>query len=362
MQRKLGNLQEANALLQNAMQEVEQAVAAATSQRSRRVTLLESPYLRARAMQIVIGHDLGHTNSKAMAEAENILIAQLAKSCRGLPPQECDVLYGRAGALQVIFFLRQCLGNDKIGTRVALQLADEIIREGQRYAAQYNQLGLPLLWEWHETKYLGAAHGVVGILHTLLCLRADELAVLNERYGLHEAIRQTIQALSQYYSFPSGNLDSSIKSPSHGTSRTDRLVHWCHGAPGHILLLIKAHEFFEDDHFKQQAMELAQGVVWKRGLLRKGVGLCHGISGNAYTLLAVARANNNDNQGRTMTARAHAFARFAWDNLADLEGVPDAPYSLYNGLGALCTLFLDLLQQADEDSGRLARFPLYDFV
>jgi lantibiotic modifying enzyme len=28
-------------------------------------------------------------------------------------------------------------------------------------------------------------------------------------------------------------------------------------------------------------------VIWKRGLLRKGYGICHGVSGNAYTFLAL---------------------------------------------------------------------------
>ena len=28
-------------------------------------------------------------------------------------------------------------------------------------------------------------------------------------------------------------------------------------------------------------------VVWERGLLRKGYGLCHGVSGNTYTFIAL---------------------------------------------------------------------------
>jgi hypothetical protein len=33
----------------------------------------------------------------------------------------------------------------------------------------------------------------------------------------------------------------------------------------------------------------ASDVVWERGLLKKGVGLCHGISGNAYLFLYLFR-------------------------------------------------------------------------
>lgn len=359
-QTTLGNLQESNRLLQEALQAVDRAVAvcATPSHRSRRprVTLLESPYFGARAMQIVIWNDLGMT-SKAVAEADHLIERELSEACRVLLAKECDVLYGRAGALQVILFLRQCLGNDEIGKTTALQLADEICQEGLRYAARDRKLGLPLLWEWHETQYLGSAHGVVGILHTLLCLHANELAILNERYNIHEKIKQTIQALN-LYALPSGNLDSSIKAITR-TGRTDRLVHWCHGAPGHILLLIKGYEVYKEDSLKQHAIQLADDIVWKRGLLRKGIGLCHGISGNAYPLLAIARVMDDSSIRRSMmTARAHAFARFGLKKLDELEGVPDAPYSVYNGLGGLCTLFLDLLV----DGGVNARFPLYDFA
>ena len=35
----------------------------------------------------------------------------------------------------------------------------------------------------------------------------------------------------------------------------------------------------------EAAENLATEKVWKEGLLQKGLGLCHGVSGNAWTLL-----------------------------------------------------------------------------
>lgn len=35
----------------------------------------------------------------------------------------------------------------------------------------------------------------------------------------------------------------------------------------------------------EEAETMARDCVWKEGLLRKGLGLCHGISGNAWPLL-----------------------------------------------------------------------------
>ena len=42
----------------------------------------------------------------------------------------------------------------------------------------------------------------------------------------------------------------------------------------------------EDDNF-MSAAKLACDNIWNNGLLRKGHGLCHGTSGNAYSFLAM---------------------------------------------------------------------------
>lgn len=335
--RQLGHTTKSNQLLREARQCVDRL-----SHRSGRVTLLESPWVGARALQIAVLHDLGETTEATTAARD--LAEQLRQACRALPPAECDVLYGRAGALHALLFVRRVLLNAAMGHEVVLQLAEEIVNEGRRYAERHPHCGLPLLWKWHDTKYLGAAHGVVGILHTLLCLEPNELTILDERHGIHRAIKESIQGLERHC-WPSGNLDSSVK-PKHGV---DRLVHWCHGATGHILLLMRAHEIYGDENYQRHAIQLARNVVWPRGLLKKGAGLCHGISGSAYALLAASR--NDD----SLVDCAHAFVRFALDNLDQLQVVPDQPFSLYNGVAGLCTLLIDLL---DEDSP--PRFPLYD--
>jgi hypothetical protein len=55
------------------------------------------------------------------------------------------------------------------------------------------------------------------------------------------------------------------------------------------------------------------------------VGLCHGISGNGYALLALARATG---EARWLSA-AQAFALYAARNWEQLAVVPDRPASLY---------------------------------
>ena len=45
---------------------------------------------------------------------------------------------------------------------------------------------------------------------------------------------------------------------------------------------------FGDRHYLDAAAACGE-VVWERGLLYKGYGLCHGVSGNAYTFLQLYR-------------------------------------------------------------------------
>jgi lantibiotic modifying enzyme len=247
-----------------------------------------------------------------------------------------------------VLWLRSELREPMLGSDLAMRLAVEIVAEGREYALELSEAGLPLLWVWHESWYLGAAHGISGILQSLLALVASELQRLDRQLGgkVHDDIQGTIDKL-QEHCFASGNLDSSIHTPSR-KSRSDRLVQWCHGAPGRVLLLLQAHRVYGRDDYLQRATHIANDVMWPRGLLRKGVGLCHGIAGNAYSLLELGRYDAQ------FVRKAEYFAEFAPDHLPELESVPDRPYSLYEGLAGLGVLVLDLLSSPLD-----ARFPLY---
>ena len=59
-------------------------------------------------------------------------------------------------------------------------IASQIIEEGLLYAAA-RDIGMPLLWEWHESQYLGAAHGVTGILYMLLSLNESERQQMDKK-------------------------------------------------------------------------------------------------------------------------------------------------------------------------------------
>ena len=308
-----------------------------------RVSLLEGT-CGAKALQCAILHHLGAFDDEN--EEINNMLLFLRETCRTLPATECEVLYGRAGALQAILFLRHELQNDSIGFEVAVNLASDIVKAGI-VCSKRARSSLPLLWEWHGNFYLGAAHGVVGILQMLLSLQPNELDSLDQEVNgsIRHLIRRTIDGL-EGLCFPSGNLQSSI-----GSDR-DRLVHWCHGATGHVLLLTRASKVFQSPAYLERAKVSGENVLMQRGLLRKGVGLCHGISGSAYALLSIGRTSNDE----IWIQRAKSFAQFALDHFQELEGVPDRPFSLFEGCAALAVLLLDLCNPEE------SAFPLYEFL
>ena len=91
----------------------------------------------------------------------------------------CEVLYGRAGLLYALLYLRNSIQDNGQQERTPLEnlisdttisrLVDCIVFRGKR-GANHLSLGFggsssavnipPLMWSWHGKRYLGAAHGV----------------------------------------------------------------------------------------------------------------------------------------------------------------------------------------------------------
>ncbi|CAM9962804.1 unnamed protein product [Pylaiella littoralis] len=217
-------------------------------------------------------------------------------------------------------------------TAAAAQLAAAAKAAG---ASDDSEYGGVLTYEWHAKMYLGAARGVSGILFVLMqALQTVYGASLlvearaGEGTGTEDLppqaaeqlylIRSTVDAVSNTV-LPEGNF------PSTPVSADDRLVQWCHGASGVIPMLTKAHEVFEDDRYLEMARYSSE-AVWKRGLLTKGNGICHGVAGNGYAFLSLRKADGTD--GRHLH-RARRFAGFAAS--AVLGPNPSAGANAYRG-------------------------------
>lgn len=201
--------------------------------------------------------------------------------------------------------------------------------------------GGALLWQWHGKHYLGAAHGVSGILMALLDAHTQRLS-----QDVLGCIHTTIDYLHSLR-LPSGNYPTQP-----GKQDADRLVQWCHGASGILLLLVRAYDVFGEPKYLAWA-EMAADVVWSRGLLKKGNGLCHGVAGNAYCFLALFRCTDND----IHLHRARVFALAAQDDMVTKnQDTPDHPLSLFEGHTGLLALYIDLLV----GDPSLARFPAFE--
>ena len=59
--------------------------------------------------------------------------------------------------------------------------------------------------------------------------------------------------------------------------------------------LLLAHQVWgcETDKYLVSARRGGE-AVWSRGLLKKGLGLCHGVAGNVYTFLHIYQATGEE--------------------------------------------------------------------
>jgi hypothetical protein len=168
-------------------------------------------------------------------------------------------LYGRAGYLYLLRLARSGFqGDSKTQHLINLTVRKTVNRI----------LSAHQPWVWHGKEYLGAAHGVFGILTQIILSAPSTSNDLEEMLSQHLDIQ-----------YPSGNFPSSMPAGS------DRLVQFCHGAPGVILSLRAMRPHFPSLQPKiDHAIKAAQADVWKRGVLTKQPCLCHGIAGNALAL------------------------------------------------------------------------------
>ncbi|CAG8638468.1 11704_t:CDS:2 [Paraglomus brasilianum] len=209
--------------------------------------------------------------------------------------------------------------SDKIN-QIISSIFDAIIENGSRTASDSGlSAKTPLIWKWHETFYLGAAHGAAGILTVLLSF-PDKVC------EYRDIIKRAIDFVLFETRGENGNWMSSLD-----RGKTD-LVQFCHGAPGIAFLACRAYEVFKEARYLEIAAEAAM-FVHDYGILRKGVGLCHGVSGNAYVFLILFKITNERKYLEWTVEFMDACLQ--WEQLTK-EGqfrVPDRPWSVWEGLG-----------------------------
>ncbi|GAB5358065.1 hypothetical protein AAMO2058_000427000 [Amorphochlora amoebiformis] len=83
------------------------------------------------------------------------------------------------------------------------------------------------------------------------------------------------------------------------------------GSGGAVFLFLQARRVLGDpgDTFLNAARK-AGDAVWERGLIRQGMGIIKGVSGNAYAFLALARAEEDEDKSNLWIQRARLFGAF----------------------------------------------------
>ncbi|UJR21879.1 hypothetical protein I4U23_024952 [Adineta vaga] len=269
---------------------------------------------------------------------EKILSMKKQALSRSIPD---EYLYGRAGYLYTLMYLRRELGYDVIDSQHITDIFEAMIKSGEKYARETGSPS-PLMYIWHKTEYMGAAHGVSGIVYLLLKITTHE-SFAHLRSYVDSHLIPTIEFLKSKR-LSSGNYMSS------SDSKSDKLVQWCHGASGFVYLFVSAYQVTENSSYIDLALS-AGDVIWQRGILTKGYGICHGTAGNGYVFLNLYHATND----LKWLHRAIKFADFCYDyGKHNISNTPDSPYSLFEGLAGTIYYMADILSPSQ------SRFPAFE--
>uniref|UniRef100_A0A183IXE9 LanC-like protein 2 n=1 Tax=Soboliphyme baturini TaxID=241478 RepID=A0A183IXE9_9BILA len=229
------------------------------------------------ACRAAVSYRLGDVEKSKQAVKSILKLADLVVEDTELPD---ELLFGRAGYLYSLLFVTREIDRDAVSGEVVTQVVEAIIGSGKKLASQVKS-SCPLMYMWHESYYLGAAHGLAGIFFQLM-----RSPMIMSEPNLRHMVEQSVEYLMKLR-LPSGNYPSSLHS-----REKDKLIHWCHGAPGFLHMFLQAFEVYGKETYILEAQSCAD-VIWQRGMLRKGYGLCHGVAGNGYGFLMLYKRTRN---------------------------------------------------------------------
>lgn len=243
-----------------------------------------------------------------------------------------EFLVGRAGYLAGLLWLQSELGCNVLEEPAVNAMLDAMVESGQKYAHEHKS-PVPLMYQYYKTEYLGAAHGLSGILQMMLSFPAW----LSSRPQAKELIRKSVDVLLTLQT-SSGNFPCAMDELGGQRHPDDELVHWCHGAPGTVYLLARAYMVFQDKKYLEACIKCGE-VTWLKGLLKKGPGICHGVAGSGYVFLTLYQLTRDP----IHLHRAQQFCSFIYSREFRQARTPDSPYSLYEGLSGTVHFIVDLM-------------------
>ena len=284
---------------------------------------------------------------------------------------EVELLYGTTGYLYSLLFLKKYIMSLKqddidniIGKDMNKILDDNIayifnilLNNGINHLKNYDWnkcLLFPFPVKSKRSQlYLGAAHGLIGAMYMLLStlkffpyLSTKELVFNSEKITISQLLLNNIKYIQTLQIKSTGNFPSDVTGEDKGDC-----VHFCHGCIGAVHLFLLAEEFYPNNNFKETAI-LCNKSLWERGLLYKGNGVCHGMSGITFGLIKLYKGTKNELYLKealgichgTFDEKVQKLVKEYKDPQRLCKGMPDTPYSLMEGEGGCLVMYYDLVK------------------
>jgi lantibiotic modifying enzyme len=286
-------------------------------------------YAVASAIYKAIGDTKQSDNFRKMyQEAGNI-----CKDIHFLTCGSDELFVGRAGYVLGALWLSKET-NTELPQSDVYTLCDIMVESGRKYAER-QRCPCPLMYSYYKVEYLGAAHGLCTILQALLSVPGYLATNPAHARDIKTSVDYLLSLQDHQGNFPCASDEIGEQS---------ELVHWCHGAAGMIYLMAKAYLVWHERKYLNSCEKMGE-LIWARGLLKKGPGICHGVAGNGYAFLLLYRLTENPKY----LYRAVSFAKFLQTpQFANDARTPDYPFSLYEGIAGTACFLGDLMcpQQA----------------
>ena len=306
-------------------------------------------------------------NNKNLFEEKYKNLIEL-KHISEMENSEVELLYGTSGYLYCLLYLKKYIISEMNGNQIInknsmellnntiIQIFNILLKSGIKSMKKYHWdkcLLFPFpLNENRPQFYLGAAHGLIGVLYILLStikfypeLFKQELTLDENKINIQDILLKSIKYVQSLQIESTGNFPSDVSGRDSG-----ELVHFCHGCVGALHLFLLAEQFYPNNGFKETALSCNK-CLWERGLLLKGICLCHGMSGIVYSLIRLYKYTKDD----LYLKEAIGICKGTYDpNILSLvkedkdpqrkcKGIPDTPYSLMEGEGGCLVMYYDLM-------------------
>ena len=197
---------------------------------------------------------------------------------------EIDVVSGAAGVIPALLQLYQQYNDERL-LQLAKKCGDFLLDKARK-----DTTNNCVYWTTIETQQglTGFSHGAAGIALALL-----ELYMATQETKYWESALGGFNYERRWFNPQQGNWPD-LRNYDHNKPNEIVCGHaWCHGAPGIALSRLRAYELVnaQEYYFKQEA-EIALDTTYQQikqelanTATRNNYSLCHGLAGNAYSLL-----------------------------------------------------------------------------